>query len=81
MKILKATAYYHFYVDIDGLMVDLLSVQIDSSELNGDHGVDKLFKVLIKDHMINLSLLLSLKNLFLEQNMSHQPRKPHRTAT
>lgn len=52
MKVLKDKVYFHYCIDIDGLIVDLISLEVATSELKEHHDLESFFDYLIKNDYI-----------------------------
>ena len=51
---IKERAHIHFYVDIDGLIISLITFEIDKDELSEHHKVEYLFEYCIQEDLIHL---------------------------
>lgn len=60
---IKERAHIHFYVDIDGLIINLITFEINKDELSEHHKIVHLFEYCIQEDLIDLDSIKLMMNI------------------
>lgn len=60
MRRLKDKIYIHFFVDVDGLIINLISLDVDVVDLDESHKLKTVFNKLVEDSLIDLKAVKRL---------------------
>lgn len=66
MKILKGDIYIHFYFDIDGLKIDIISLSVDYNNFDTNHNLKSLFYECLNSGLIDAGLVEMASNYNLK---------------
>ncbi len=57
MRLLKDKVYIHYFIDIDGLIVDLISLEVDKDELDENYKLQDLFNKLLSLRLLDIRVI------------------------